>query len=96
MPNFRYFQNLLAFKVLICDLSKKADGLAILMARLDSTSVAREEPDCLLFCFLQIAERLQIALFSPFLFSPVFSRKISINDLRGISNYNCYEFARCL
>lgn len=75
---------------------KKADGLAILMARLDSTSVAREEPDCLLFCFLQIAERLQIALFLSFLFSPVFSRKISMNDLRNISNYNCCEFARCV
>lgn len=77
--NFKYFQNLLACKVLMCDLSvsQNADGLAGPAARLGAAALLRQESaDCLLL-------------------SPVFCKKNSSNDPSGIHNDNHYEFARC-
>lgn len=58
--NFKYFQNLLACKVLMCDLSvsQNADGLAGLAARLGAAALLRQESaDCLLSCFHQYFAR---------------------------------------
>lgn len=78
--DFKYFQNLLGCKVLMCDLgvSQNADSLAGLAARLGTAAVLKQE------CGL-----------SPFLLSPVFCKKNSSNDPSSIHNYNHHEVARC-
>lgn len=69
--NSKYFQNLLACKVLMCDLSvsQNADGLAGLAARLGAVAVLRQESaDCLLSCFPQcFARRIPVMTLAVFI-----------------------------
>jgi len=69
--DFKYFQNLLGCKVLMCDLgvSQNADSLAGLAARLGAAAVLRQESaDCLLSCFHQcFARRIPVMTLAVFI-----------------------------